>query len=151
MAGVSDDREFFVRLAEATCSQVGHERIRVGEYGFQAEDPSAAFNLAVAEDLIWVSEALEDARIYRRFRVSEDGRIFVIDAIQSEVKVFSDGELLTEWGDFGTEEGVFQFSGLSPFFPVDAGLESLAGIALDSQGRIYVADVFNNRVQVFAP
>ena len=59
MAGVSDDREFFVRLAEATCSQVGHERIRVEEYGFQAEDPSAAFSKLLDD----IHNAIPDRRI----------------------------------------------------------------------------------------
>lgn len=64
-------------------------------------------------------------------------RIYVVDYMRHAVNVYtSDGRYLTEFGGLGWSEGWFQF-------PSD--------IDVDSQGRIMVADTFNNRVQVFGP
>ena len=51
------------------------------------------------------------------------------------MQVFSPGgEFLRKWGGYGSGDG--QFS--SPI-----------GIAVNGEGIVYVADTFNNRVQVF--
>ncbi|MBI4719753.1 MAG: 6-bladed beta-propeller, partial [Chitinivibrionia bacterium] len=52
------------------------------------------------------------------------------------VQVFTKGgQYLRQWGTSGTAPGQFQF----PF-----------GIAVDGNGRVYVADSHNDRVQVFS-
>ncbi|MBN2314209.1 MAG: hypothetical protein JXM79_09785 [Sedimentisphaerales bacterium] len=48
----------------------------------------------------------------------------------------SDGNFLTQWGDFGVADGQFQIA---------------ETIAIDKQGDIYVADSGNHRVQKFDP
>jgi len=64
-------------------------------------------------------------------------RIYVVDYMRHAVNVYTeDGRYLTEFGGLGWDEGWFQF-------PSD--------VDVDSQGRIMVADTFNNRVQVFGP
>jgi sugar lactone lactonase YvrE len=52
------------------------------------------------------------------------------------VKFAKDGKLITAWGKHGTGPGEF---------------DTPHGIALDSAGRVYVADRANNRIQIFAP
>ena len=78
-----------------------------------------------------------------------DGRIYVLDAGNARILVFDkDGEYITQWGQPGDAPGEFNFGdGL----PVAQGFNLAGSIAVDSQGYIYVADVFNRRIQKFAP
>jgi len=71
--------------------------------------------------------------------VAPNGDIFVADGHgvggnNRIVKFTSGGRYLTEWGETGEEDGQFR----EPH-----------GLAMDSRGRIFVADRGNNRVQVF--
>lgn len=62
-------------------------------------------------------------------------RMYVVDYMRHAVSVYDhEGTYLFEFGGLGWGEGWFQF-------PVD--------IAVDDSGRIFVADLFNQRVQVF--
>ncbi|MCL6472679.1 MAG: 6-bladed beta-propeller [Firmicutes bacterium] len=64
-----------------------------------------------------------------------DGRIYVTDIGDQDVKVFStEGKLLVKFGRAGTREGEFMYP---------------HGITADENGDIYVADANNSRVQVF--
>ena len=71
--------------------------------------------------------------------VADNGNIFVADGHGGDtnnrvVKFASDGSYLTEWGRTGYGPGEFR---------------TLHAIAIDSQGRIFVADRSNNRIQIF--
>src|SRR5713226_7797191 len=68
--------------------------------------------------------------------VSPGGEIYVSDGYgNSRVAKFSgDGKFLMDWGGKGNQPGQFDLP---------------HGIALDAQGRVYVADRSNARVQVF--
>jgi DNA-binding beta-propeller fold protein YncE len=71
--------------------------------------------------------------------VAPDGTIFVADGHGAPsnariVKLSSDGKVLKTWGKMGTGPGEFN----EPH-----------GIALDSQGRVFVADRVNARIQIF--
>jgi DNA-binding beta-propeller fold protein YncE len=64
-----------------------------------------------------------------------NGRMFVVDYMRHTVTVYSkDGQYLSEFGGLGWGEGWFQY-------PRD--------ISIDTKGRIFVADTFNNRIEVF--
>ena len=66
-----------------------------------------------------------------------DGNIYVADGIGSNNRVArfdKDGRFLAQWGSTGTGPG--QFDGVK-------------AIAVDPQGRVYVADAGNQRIQVF--
>ena len=59
------------------------------------------------------------------------------DTGNKRVVVFDkDGNFISQFGGAGTDPGQF---------------DEPVGIALDSQGNVYVADTWNQRVQVFAP
>lgn len=51
------------------------------------------------------------------------------------VRLNADGEFVTEWGDYGEQEGNFR---------------DPQGLAADAEDNVYVADRLNNRVQVFS-
>jgi DNA-binding beta-propeller fold protein YncE len=65
------------------------------------------------------------------------GNIYIADGIGSDNRVAKfdkDGKFLAHWGRTGSEPGQFK------------GVKSLA---IDAQGRVYVADAGNKRIQVF--
>lgn len=71
--------------------------------------------------------------------VAPNGDIFVADGHDAEgnnriVKLASDGRFLKEWGATGSENGEFR----DPH-----------ALAMDSQGRLFVADRGNSRIQIF--
>ena len=71
--------------------------------------------------------------------VAPDGSIFVADGHDAEgnnriVKFSADGRCLKEWGGTGAEPGEFR----DPH-----------ALAMDSQGRLFVADRGNSRIQIF--
>lgn len=75
--------------------------------------------------------------------VGKDGNIYVADAYNNRIQVFRpDGVYVIKWGgdsgkgDKGDKPGWF---------------DVVTGIDTDTQGRVYVADFYNNRVQVFSP
>ena len=71
--------------------------------------------------------------------VADNGDIFVADGHGSNtnnrvVKFAPDGSYITEWGQTGYGPGEFR---------------TLHAIAIDLQGRVFVADRSNNRIQIF--
>lgn len=68
--------------------------------------------------------------------VGKDNRIYVLDGVNSQVKVFDEkGAFLFSFGSRGAAKGQF---------------ESPVGFTIDSAGRVFVADTGNRRVQVFS-
>jgi DNA-binding beta-propeller fold protein YncE len=73
--------------------------------------------------------------------VAPDGTIFVADGHGGDsnariVKLAPDGKIIKTWGKKGSAPGEFN----EPH-----------GIALDSAGRVFVADRVNSRIQIFDP
>ncbi len=65
------------------------------------------------------------------------GNIYIADGIGNNNRVAKfdkDGRFITQWGQTGSENGQFK------------GVKS---IAIDAQGKVYVADAGNKRIQVF--
>lgn len=64
-----------------------------------------------------------------------NGRMYVVDYMRHTINVYDkEGQFIFEFGGLGWSEGWFQH-------PID--------LAIDNQGRILVADMFNQRVQIF--
>ena len=69
--------------------------------------------------------------------VAGDGKIYVVDGVNSKIRVFSpDGRTLNSFGSAGGGPGEFK----NPL-----------GIDIDRSGRVYIADAGNHRVQIFEP
>lgn len=69
--------------------------------------------------------------------VAGDGKIYVVDGVNSKIRVFSpNGRALASFGGAGAGPGEFK----NPL-----------GIDIDRSGRIYIADAGNHRVQIFDP
>jgi len=73
--------------------------------------------------------------------VDRDGNIYVADGHRPEgnnriVKFDRNGNYVTEWGEEGSAPGQF---------------DEPHAVEVDPQGRVYVGDRYNNRVQIFTP
>jgi len=76
--------------------------------------------------------------------VAPDGTIYVADTWNHRIqKLDAEGNLITAWGLFG-QYGLGDAAGQSAFY-------GPRGIAIGPEGRVYVADTGNKRVQVFEP
>ncbi len=75
--------------------------------------------------------------------ILKDQYIYIADALNHRIQRFNIfTEEIISWGDFG--DGPGQFGGESLI-----GGGYILGMTADSDGNIYVADIFNNRVQKF--
>lgn len=88
----------------------------------------------------------------------KNDRVFVVNAGYGRIEVFRKGKYLTRWAPGGEkEEDAFRFGGtVTVVDDLDLGSTTdrrvlAGGIALDSEGYIYVADTFNNRIRKFHP
>lgn len=70
------------------------------------------------------------------------GNLYVVDAGNDRIQVFDpDGNFVRMWGKTGSGEGEFNF--------LRANGDEIGGIAVDSDGNVYVADNANQRIQKF--
>lgn len=77
------------------------------------------------------------------------GRLFIADGANHRVVVLDvDGRFITEWGDQGSDPGMFDFGDGSR---LTFGQDYRGSIAVDDEGFIYVADPLQGRIQKFAP
>jgi DNA-binding beta-propeller fold protein YncE len=80
------------------------------------------------------------------FAVGPDGNLYVTDAGQRVTVVSPNGEVLRRWGSRGHGPGQFSFVPREADDPVVS-----AGISVGPDGRVYVADSGNARIDVFSP
>jgi sugar lactone lactonase YvrE len=82
-------------------------------------------------------------------------RLYVLDAGPARIHVFDrDGRLLVTWGGAGGDTAQFRFRRQIECryaSPESCAYDEGGGVAVDGQGRVYVADFGNHRVQVFSP
>ena len=83
----------------------------------------------------------------RDIAVAEDGTLYIADTFNHRIlHVDTDGNLLHSWGSYGaiTTNALDQ-----PVSPPDGSFNEPWGIDIGPDGTVYVADTWNNRVQVF--
>ncbi|NLT73109.1 MAG: TIGR03663 family protein [Chloroflexi bacterium] len=75
--------------------------------------------------------------------VAQDGTVYVADTWNHRIQVFdAQGTYLREWGTFGE-------AGQDP--AVEVGFYGPRGLALDTEGNLYVSDTGNKRVLKYSP
>jgi uncharacterized protein (TIGR03663 family) len=89
----------------------------------------------------------------RGVAVGPDGNVYVVDSDNHRVQVFDgDGTLLRQWGsqcNLAGEQICADLDGDGPMIFGDGQFQEPWGIAVAEDGRVYVADTWNHRVQVF--
>ncbi|MGB9724494.1 MAG: flippase activity-associated protein Agl23 [Chloroflexia bacterium] len=84
--------------------------------------------------------------------VDARGNLFIADSGNHRVARFDAQGNPSSWGSFCdllTGEGCLDPDGEGPLQPGDGQFKTPWGIAVDGQGRVYVADTWNHRIQVF--
>jgi sugar lactone lactonase YvrE len=78
--------------------------------------------------------------------IGPDGNLYVTDAGQHVTVASPEGKVVTRWGHRGRGRGEFTF------VTHEAGVRGVtAPVAVGTDGRVYVADTGNERVEVFSP
>jgi uncharacterized protein (TIGR03663 family) len=89
----------------------------------------------------------------RGMAVGPEGNLYVLDSDNSRVQVLApDGTFLRQWGshcNLETNQGCTDPDGSGPLLPGDGQFREPWGIAVSNDGRVYVADTWNHRVQCF--
>ena len=90
----------------------------------------------------------------RGIAVGPDGNLYVVDSDNHRVQVFdARGAFLRQWGsncNLATNLGCMDPDGSGPLESGDGQFQEPWGIAAGPDGRIYVTDTWNHRIQVFA-
>ena len=101
-------------------------------------DAYAGVQLSVSPDQVLAGAGLNSAR---GVALAPDGSIYVADTGNSRViRLDSSGNILTSWGN-RTPDGELP--------PASGTFIEPWGVAVDSQGNVYVADTWNHRIQKF--
>lgn len=92
----------------------------------------------------WGSGGSGNGQFSDPYAVTTDasGRVYVAETTGTRVQKFdADGTYITKWGSPGSGNGQFNFADNDPY--------PSTGLAVDQNGKVYVADTVNNRVQIF--
>ncbi len=111
-------------------------------------DPYAETHVDLSTARVWGALGTEPGQFNhpRGVAVGPDGNVYVVDSDNNRVQVFDvEGNYLREWGsqcNLATGTGCTEPAGLGQF-------QEPWGIAVADDGRVYVADTWNHRIQVF--
>jgi len=77
--------------------------------------------------------------------VAPSGEVYVTDQSDHVTRIAANGSVISGWGGHGSKPGQFWFT------PTNPDLNVHGSIAVGPDGKVYVSDSVNNRVEVFDP
>ena len=83
----------------------------------------------------------------RHLAIGADGNLYITDDSDRVTVVSPAGKVLRRWGHPGTGPGEFSFVSIDNLDPSDVH----ASIAVGRDGKVYVSDSGNHRIEVFSP
>jgi uncharacterized protein (TIGR03663 family) len=118
-------------------------------------DPYAQARVDLSSAQVWGETGTGPGQFNhpRGLAVGPEGQVYVVDSDNNRIQEFSfDGTLLREWGsqcNLATGQGCVDPDGDGPLDYGDGQFQEPWGIAVGSDGRVYVADTWNHRIQAF--
>jgi uncharacterized protein (TIGR03663 family) len=120
-----------------------------------APDPYVEKHIDLSSERVWGEVGTGPGQFNhpRGIALGPDGNVYVVDSDNYRIQVFGpDGTFLREWGSQCNLEdghGCVDPDGSGPLASGDGQFQEPWGIAVAPDGRVYVADTWNHRIQVF--
>ncbi len=120
-----------------------------------APDPYLEQHIDLNTEWVWGQVGTEPGAFNHPHGVAvgPDGNVYVVDTDNYRVEVFGpDSAFLRQWGsqcNLETGHGCTDPDGSGPLELGDGQFQEPWGIAVGPDGRVYVADTWNHRIQVF--
>jgi len=118
-------------------------------------DPMAQARVDLGAEQVWGTVGTEPGLFNhpRGIAIGPEGNLYVVDTDNHRVQIFDpDGSFLREWGsncNLATGTGCTDPDGDGPLALGDGQFQEPWGITVSDNGRVYVTDTWNHRIQVF--
>jgi uncharacterized protein (TIGR03663 family) len=118
-------------------------------------NPYVEKHIDLSTERVWGDVGTEPGQFNhpRGIAVGPDGNVYVVDSDNYRVQVFDpNGTFLRQWGsqcNLEDSHGCVDPDGRGPLDVGDGQFQEPWGIAVAPDGRVYVADTWNHRIQAF--
>jgi uncharacterized protein (TIGR03663 family) len=147
---------FYMYIRKDVAAQIWDFGARPPEIVELPPDPYLDSHVDLQAEQIWGGQVgIEPGQFNhpRGLAVGPEGNVYVVDSDNHRVQVLDpNGNLLRQWGgncNMDSQLGCIDPDGDGPLALGDGQFQEPWGIAVDAEGRSYVADTWNHRVQVF--